>query len=61
MVCLHKAFVTIAGMITKKGVSPRLLSDFRRSDLATSDSYDKADIASRIIPCVSLTLVDTEK
>ncbi|KAK3807812.1 MAG: armadillo-type protein [Benniella sp.] len=28
---------------------------------ATSDSYDKADIASRIIPCVSLTLVDTEK
>ncbi|KAF9910597.1 hypothetical protein EC991_006156 [Linnemannia zychae] len=28
---------------------------------ATSDSYDKTDIASRIIPCISLTLVDTEK
>ncbi|KAG0034942.1 MutS protein msh4 [Podila clonocystis] len=28
---------------------------------ATSDSYDKGDIASRIIPCVSLTLIDTEK
>ncbi|KAF9320717.1 hypothetical protein BG003_005168 [Podila horticola] len=28
---------------------------------ATSDSYDKGDIASRIIPCISLTLIDTEK
>ncbi|KAF9420065.1 hypothetical protein BGZ94_009231 [Podila epigama] len=28
---------------------------------ATCESYDKVDIASRIIPCVSLTLVDTEK
>ncbi|KAF9155097.1 hypothetical protein BG015_011065 [Linnemannia schmuckeri] len=28
---------------------------------ATADSYDKADIANRIIPCISLTLVDTEK
>ncbi|KAI1315558.1 hypothetical protein EDD11_000631 [Mortierella claussenii] len=28
---------------------------------ATSDSYDKNDIATRIIPCISLTLVDTEK
>ncbi|KAF9141463.1 hypothetical protein BGX30_004760 [Mortierella sp. GBA39] len=28
---------------------------------ATADSYDKADIATRIIPCISLTLVDTEK
>ncbi|KAG0202102.1 hypothetical protein BGX28_005284 [Mortierella sp. GBA30] len=28
---------------------------------ATSDSYDKGDIATRIIPCISLTLVDTEK
>ncbi|KAG0351329.1 hypothetical protein BGZ54_003318 [Gamsiella multidivaricata] len=28
---------------------------------ATSESYDKNDIATRIIPCISLTLVDTEK
>ncbi|KAF8939154.1 protein kinase [Dissophora ornata] len=28
---------------------------------ATSESYDKSDIATRIIPCISLTLVDTEK
>ncbi|KAF9540396.1 hypothetical protein EC957_004342 [Mortierella hygrophila] len=28
---------------------------------ATADSYDKVDIATRIIPCISLTLVDTEK
>ncbi|KAF9183928.1 hypothetical protein BGZ51_003673 [Haplosporangium sp. Z 767] len=28
---------------------------------ATSESYDKGDIAARIIPCISLTLVDTEK
>ncbi|KAF8924021.1 hypothetical protein BGZ52_008857, partial [Haplosporangium bisporale] len=28
---------------------------------ATSESYDKGDIASRIIPCISLTLIDTEK
>ncbi|KAI8358023.1 armadillo-type protein [Mortierella sp. GBAus27b] len=28
---------------------------------ATSDSYDKADIATKIIPHISLTLVDTEK
>ncbi|KAG0316507.1 hypothetical protein BGZ99_006856 [Dissophora globulifera] len=28
---------------------------------ATSESYDRNDIASRIIPCISLTLVDTEK
>ncbi|KAG0295803.1 hypothetical protein BGZ97_004729, partial [Linnemannia gamsii] len=28
---------------------------------ATADSYDKGDIANRIIPCISLTLVDTEK
>ncbi|KAF9432213.1 hypothetical protein BGZ76_011118 [Entomortierella beljakovae] len=28
---------------------------------ATSESYDKNDIATRIIPCISLTLIDTEK
>ncbi|KAF9990045.1 hypothetical protein BGZ75_003814 [Mortierella antarctica] len=28
---------------------------------ATSESYEKGDIATRIIPCISLTLVDTEK
>ncbi|KAF9115307.1 hypothetical protein BGX27_008309 [Mortierella sp. AM989] len=28
---------------------------------ATSESYDRNDIATRIIPCVSLTLIDTEK
>ncbi|KAG0307769.1 hypothetical protein BGZ98_009841 [Dissophora globulifera] len=28
---------------------------------ATSESYDRNDVATRIIPCISLTLVDTEK
>ncbi|KAG0047889.1 hypothetical protein BGZ83_007133 [Gryganskiella cystojenkinii] len=28
---------------------------------ATFESYEKVDIATRIIPCISLTLVDTEK
>ncbi|KAF9580343.1 hypothetical protein BGW38_003052, partial [Lunasporangiospora selenospora] len=28
---------------------------------ATCDSYERNDIATRIIPCISLTLIDTEK
>ncbi|KAF9575455.1 hypothetical protein EC968_003060 [Mortierella alpina] len=66
------SLMALNGMIFPKMFEPcMILRESRQNELmnapryfflaATSESYDKGDIATRIIPCISLTLVDTEK